>query len=72
MSDTDLDAVTVIARSGWLAEAHATGAILAGSVGVLGYLATHDLSGVAVTSTGALLATPDLIPATPGCTLVSP
>ncbi len=72
MSDTDLDAVTVIARSGWLAEAHATGAILAGSVGVLGYLAAHDLSGVAVTSTGALLATPDLIPAAPGCTLVSP
>ena len=30
MSDTDLAAVTVIARSGWLAEAHATAAILAG------------------------------------------
>jgi thiamine biosynthesis lipoprotein len=72
MSDTDLDAVTVIARSGWLAEAHATGAILAGSVGVLGYLATHDLSGLAVTSTGGLLATPDLIPAAPDCALVSP
>ena len=60
MSDTDLAAVTVIARSGWLAEAHATAAILAGRVGLLRYLAIHDLSGLAVTTDGVVLATPDL------------
>ena len=61
MSDTDLAAVTVIARRGWLAEAHATAAILAGEAGLLEYLAAHDLSGLAVTTSGARLATPDLV-----------
>ncbi len=65
MSDTDLAAVTVIARTGWLAEAHATAAILAGRAGLLGYLAGHDLSGLAVTTDGVLLATPDLNGAPP-------
>ena len=72
MSDTDLAAVTVIARSGWLAEAHATAAILAGRAGLLGYLAAHDLSGLAVTTDGVLLATPDLTPASSAGTLVAP
>ena len=72
MSDTDLAAVTVIARSGWLAEAHATAAILAGRVGLLGYLEVHDLSGLAVTTTGVLLATPDLSETSSGRTPVSP
>ena len=73
MSDTDIAAVTVIARNGWLAEAHATAAILAGRAGLLGYLSDHDLSGLAVTTTGVLLATPDLTPASSSAnTLVAP
>jgi len=57
---TDLAAVTVIARSGWLAEAHATAALLAGSADVLDYLELNDLSGVATTWFGGVLATSDL------------
>ena len=60
MSSTDLAAVTVIARSGWLAEAHATAAILAGSTGVLDYFDAHQLSGLAVTSEHLIVASPDL------------
>jgi thiamine biosynthesis lipoprotein len=59
-STTDLASVTVVARSGWLAEAHATAAILAGSHEVIGYLDRHDLSGVAVTNDNQVLATDDL------------
>jgi FAD:protein FMN transferase len=59
-STTDLAAVTVIARSGWLAEAHATGAILAGSAHVLEYLDVRELSALAVTADGSVLATGDL------------
>jgi len=59
-STTDLASVTVIARSGWLAEAHATAAILAGSHEVIAYLDRHDLSGVAVTNDNQVLATDDL------------
>lgn len=59
-SSTDLLAVTVIARSGWLAEAHATGAILAGSAHVLDYLDVRELSGLAVTADGRVLTTGDL------------
>jgi thiamine biosynthesis lipoprotein len=62
MSDTDLAAVTVVACRGWLAEAHATAAILAGQAGVLAYLESHGLSGLAVTVSGAIVATPDLTP----------
>jgi thiamine biosynthesis lipoprotein len=47
-STTDLDAVTVIATTGWLAEVHATAALSAGSSGVLAYLDGHGLSGVAI------------------------
>jgi thiamine biosynthesis lipoprotein len=59
-SATDLSAATVVARSGWLAEAHATAAMLTGSQGVIGYLDRHDLSGLAVTDDGRVLTTPDL------------
>jgi FAD:protein FMN transferase len=60
-SPTDLHAVTVIARSGWLAEAHATAALLAGSDGVIGYLDANDLSGLAVAADGSVLVTDDLL-----------
>lgn len=59
-SRTDLSSVTVIAGSGWLAEAHATAALLAGSRDVVEYLCRHDLSGLAVGTDGMVLATDDL------------
>jgi thiamine biosynthesis lipoprotein len=59
MSRTDLAAVTVVARSGWLAEAHATAAILQGSSDVIAYIAANQLSGLAVTDDGRVLATAD-------------
>jgi thiamine biosynthesis lipoprotein len=59
-SNTDLASVTVIARSGWLAEAHATAAILAGSELVIDHLDRHQLTGVAVTTDGDVLTTPDV------------
>ena len=59
-STTDLTTATVIARSGWLAEAHATAAILAGSAHVIDYLDRHELSGLAVTADNRVLATDDL------------
>ena len=62
VSTTDLASVTVIARSGWLAEAHATAAILAGSERVIEHLDRHELTGVAVTIDGDVLATHDLAP----------
>jgi thiamine biosynthesis lipoprotein len=59
-STTDLATVTVVARSGWLAEAHATAAILAGSEHVLDHLDRHELTGVAVTLDGDVIATCDV------------
>jgi thiamine biosynthesis lipoprotein len=59
-STTDLASVTVVARSGWLAEVHATAALLAGSRHAIGYLDANELSGVAVSTTGDIFATPDL------------
>jgi thiamine biosynthesis lipoprotein len=59
-STTDLASVTVVARSGWLAEVHATAALLAGSQHAIGYLDANELSGVAVTTTGDIFATSDL------------
>ncbi len=59
-STTDLWSVTVVARSGWLAEAHATAALLAGSTHVVEYLDRHELSGVAVAADGRVHATDDL------------
>jgi len=46
-STTDLEAVTVIAPSGWLAEVHSTAAVGIGSRGVLAYLEGHGFSGIA-------------------------
>ena len=59
-SSTDLAGVTVIARSGWLAEAHATAALLTGAHGVVDYLDDHDLTGIAVALDGSVLATADV------------
>jgi thiamine biosynthesis lipoprotein len=59
-STTDLSSVTVVARSGWLAEAHATAAILGGSLQVIDYLDRHELSGLAFTADDRVLATDDL------------
>jgi len=57
---TDLAAVTVIARAGWEAEAHATAALLAGSGRVLGYLESHQLDGIATTLDGTTSMSPAL------------
>lgn len=59
-SGSDLATVTVIAATGWEAEAHATAALLAGSGGVLQYLVGHGLSGLAVDLHGAVTATDDI------------
>jgi len=59
-STTDLSSVTVVARSGWLAEVHATAAVLAGSSQVIEYLDRHELSGLAVVDNDRVLATDDL------------
>jgi thiamine biosynthesis lipoprotein len=59
-STTDLASVTVIARAGWLAEAHATEGILAGSDHVIDLLDRRGLSGVAIALDGTILTTDDL------------
>ncbi len=59
-STTDLSSVTVLARSGWLAEVHATAAILAGRSQVVEYLDRHELSGLAVADDHRVLTTDDL------------
>lgn len=59
-STTDLAAVTVVARAGWEAEAHATAALLCGSERVLDYLDRHGLEGVATTLDGTTVASPAL------------
>ena len=57
---TDLAAVTVIARAGWEAEAHATAALLCGSERALDYLDGHQLAGIAMTLDGAVRMSPAL------------
>ncbi len=57
---TDLAAVTVIARAGWEAEAHATAALVSGSEAALDYLERHDLDGIATTLDGITRMTPAL------------
>lgn len=59
-STTDLAAVTVIADTGWAAEAYATAALLAGSDHVVDYLACRGLSGLAIVADGAVLVTDDI------------
>ncbi|MEZ5264797.1 MAG: FAD:protein FMN transferase [Acidimicrobiales bacterium] len=56
-SDTDLAAVTVFARSGWQAEAHATAALLRGRDGALDHLHGHGLDGIAIDRDGRVLTT---------------
>ena len=52
--------MTVFARAGWEAEAHATAALLAGSRGALAYLERHDLDGIVTTLGGTTTSTPAL------------
>ncbi len=60
-STTDLEAVTVIAPTGWLAEVHSTAAVGIGSTGVLAYLEGHGFSGIAfVRDDSSVLMTADL------------
>ncbi len=59
-SATDLAAVTVAARAGWQAEAHATAALLCGSQRVLDYFGTHRLAGLATTLDGVTTMSPGL------------
>lgn len=61
-STTDLAAVTVVAAAGWQAEAHATSAILAGSDGVIDYLTSNGLTGLATTLDGSYILTENLRP----------
>lgn len=62
---TDLASVTVVANAGWLAEAHATAALLCGSDGVIDYLDARQLAGIAVTRTGTVIVTDGLDRGTP-------
>jgi thiamine biosynthesis lipoprotein len=64
-SRTDLATVTVVANAGWLAEAHATAALVHGSAGAIDYLDAHGLAGIAVTDRGDVSATRALALATP-------
>jgi len=57
---TDVAAVTVVARAGWEAEAHATAALLSGSERALDYLERLDLDGIATTLDGITRMTPAL------------
>jgi FAD:protein FMN transferase len=57
---TDLAAVSVVARAGWEAEAHATAALLSGADRALEYLADHQLDGVATTLDGTTSMSPAL------------
>ncbi len=59
-SQTDLAAVTVVANAGWLAEAHATAALLRGSSEAIRYLQSRGLSGLAVTHDGEVTSTLDI------------
>ncbi|MBT4985377.1 MAG: FAD:protein FMN transferase [Ilumatobacter sp.] len=59
-SATDLATVTVVANAGWLAEAHATAALLAGSGGAVAYLNSHGLAGVVIDAIGAVSGTPGI------------
>ncbi len=57
---TDLAAVTVFARAGWEAEAHATAALLSGAARAPAYLERHDLDGIVTTLDGTTTSTPAL------------
>lgn len=70
-STTDLAAVTVIADTGWAAEAHATAALLTGIDGVIDYLAVRGLSGLAIGLSGEIVSTQDIASLQPVSQLVS-
>ena len=57
---TDLAAVTVVAPTAWLAEAHATAALLVGGELALDHLRAHDLTGLAIGLDGTVRRTDDL------------
>jgi thiamine biosynthesis lipoprotein len=57
---TDLAAVTAVAGSGWLAEVHATAALLADRGQALAYLEARHLAGVVVTASGTTFTTRNL------------
>ena len=50
VGSTDLLSVSVVTRSGWLAEVHASAALLAGASGAVRHLRAHGLTGVLQTS----------------------
>ena len=54
MSGTDVATATVVASAGWLAEAHATAAVLAGTGGAIEHLLAHRLAGVIIGGGGAI------------------
>jgi thiamine biosynthesis lipoprotein len=58
---TDLASVTVFAGAGWIAEVHATAALLAGSAGALAHLEANGLAGVATLASGNSRATTGLV-----------
>lgn len=64
-SNTDLASVTVVAKAGWLAEAHATAALLCGSDRAIDYLNARHLTGITVTEHGLISSTIDLDVAEP-------
>lgn len=64
-SRTDLAAATVVAPAGWLAESHATAALLRGSGGAIDYLEDHGLTGIVTTSDRSTSTTSDLAFAEP-------
>lgn len=60
MASTDLAAVTVVAPTGWAAEAHATAALLQGRAGAIDHLQRHRLIGLAVALDGSVDTTDEL------------
>ena len=59
-SETDLATATIIAECGWLAEAHATAAVLVVSEHVHEYFSDHQLSGIAIPESGEPIISTDL------------
>ncbi len=63
-STTDLASVTVVAGTGWEAEAHATAALIAGADRVVGYGAAHEVTVYAIDRDGRTIRSVDLDAAT--------
>jgi thiamine biosynthesis lipoprotein len=60
-SRTDLAAVTVVGNAGWLAEVHATAALLSGSAHAVDYLESRGLIGLATTCDATTSTTRELV-----------